>query len=68
MCATVLDGVVAEFVGRAVDRAALDAAAGQPDAEAVGIVIAAVAALRERRAAELAGEDDQRVCRAGRAP
>ena len=32
----VLDGVEAELVGRAVDDAALDAAAGQPDGEAVG--------------------------------
>ena len=38
----VLDGVEAELVGRAVDDAALDAAAGQPDGEAVGVVVAAV--------------------------
>ena len=38
------DGGEAEFVGRAIDRAALDAAAGQPAGEAVVIVIAAVEA------------------------
>ena len=57
----VLDGVEAELVGRAVDDAALDAAAGQPDREAVGVVVAAVAALRPGRAAELGRPDDQRL-------
>ena len=57
----VLDGVEAEFVGRAVDDAALDAAAGQPDREAVGVVVAAVGALRTRGAAELGGPDHERV-------
>ena len=56
----VLDGVVAELVGRAVGDAALDAAAGQPDREALDVVVAAVA-LGHRRAAELAAPDDQRV-------
>ena len=41
----VLDGVEAELVGGAVDDAPLDAAAGQPDGEAVGVVVAAVVAL-----------------------
>ena len=57
----VLDGVVAVLVGRAVDRAALDAAAGQPDGEAERVVVAAVGALGERRPAELAAPDDQRL-------
>src|SRR5262245_19222608 len=39
------DGLVAEFVGFSINRAALDAAAGQPNREAELIVIAAVAAL-----------------------
>src|SRR5439155_25764766 len=38
-------GLVAPLVGLAVDGAALGAAAGQPDAEAVLVVVAAVAAL-----------------------
>src|SRR5688572_17062149 len=37
----VLDRLVAEFVGRAVDIARLYAAAGEPDAEAVGVMVAA---------------------------
>ena len=57
----VLDGVEAELVGGAVDDAALDAAAGHPDREAVGMVVAAVAALRAGRAAELGGPDHDRL-------
>ena len=56
----VLDGVEADFVGAAVNDAALDAAAGQPTGEAVDVVIAAVAALRAGGAAEFGGEDDER--------
>ena len=41
----VLDGVEAELVGRAVDDAPLDAAAGHPDREAVVVVVAAVGPL-----------------------
>ena len=57
--AAVGDGVVAEVVGRAVGLAALDAAAGEPDGEAVGVVVAAVLALGAGRPAELAAPDDQ---------
>src|ERR1043166_7544724 len=57
----ILDGVEAELVGRSMDGAALDAAAGQPARETVDVVIAAGAALRSRRAAELGGEDDNRI-------
>ena len=57
----VLDGVEAELVGRAVDDAPLDAAAGHPDREAVVVVVAAVGALRAGSAAELGGPDDDRV-------
>src|SRR6185503_16847594 len=53
--ALVLDGLVAVFVCGAVDGAAFDTAAGQPDREAERIVIAAVGALGEGRAAEFAG-------------
>ena len=38
-----------------------NAAAGEPDRHGLVVVIAAVAALRHRRAAELAGPDDERV-------
>ena len=43
----VLHGVEAELVGRAVDDAPLDAAAGHPDREAVIVVVAAVGALAQ---------------------
>ena len=56
----VVDGAQAELVGGADDLAALDAAAGHPHGEAVRIVIAALAALRRRRAAELARPHDER--------
>ena len=55
-----LDGVEAELVGGAVDDAALDAAAGQPGAEALRMMVAAVA-LGAGRAAELGAPDDERV-------
>ena len=56
-----LDRGEAELVGRSVCQAALDAAAGQPDAEAVVVVVAAVAPLARGRAAEFAAPEDQRV-------
>ena len=55
----VLDDAVAVLVGLPVDEALLEAPAGQPQAEAVGVVVAAVGALHERRPAELAREDDE---------
>ncbi len=58
--AAVGDGAITEVVGGAVDLAALDAAAGQPDAEPVGVMIAAVLVLGTRRTAELAAPEDQR--------
>ena len=62
----VLDDVVAELVGLAVDLAALGAAAGHPHREAARVVVAAVVLLGESalavdRAAELAAPDDERV-------
>ena len=58
----VLDGGVAELVGGAVDVPRLDAAAGQPDAEAVLVVVAAVRrSADDRQPAELAAPDDQRL-------
>ena len=59
-----LDGrLVADLVRLAVADAPLDAAAGQPGGEAVGVVVAAglVAGLRDRQAAELAAPDHQRL-------
>src|SRR4051794_10159385 len=55
------DGVVAEIVSGAIGSAAAHAAAGHPGAEAGGIVVASIAALRKGRAAKLAGEKDERV-------
>ena len=62
----VLDDVVAEVVGLAVLDAGLHAAAGQPHGEAAAVMVAAHAgvaerALAEHGAAELGGEDHQRV-------
>ena len=56
----ILDGAQADGVGGADDLAALDAAAGQPHRKAEVVVIAALAALRLRRAAELAAPQNQR--------
>ena len=55
----VFDGVITVVVGGAVDRAALDSAAGHPHGEAIGVVVAAVGPLGHRGAAELAAPDDQ---------
>ena len=62
----VFDGMEADLVGLADDDSRLDAAAGHPHGEAVGVMVAAVAFLGHRRAAELAAPDDQRLVRAGR--
>lgn len=56
--AFVFGGVVAVFVGGAVDGAAFEAAAGHEDGEAVGVVVASGAALGEGGASEFAGPDD----------
>src|SRR5262249_48850021 len=57
---------IAQLVGGAVDDAALDAAAGQPDGEAVRVMIAAeelraAALLVHRRPPELAAPDHERL-------
>ena len=59
----VLDGGAAQLVGLADADAALDAAAGHPHGEAVGVVVAAGAlgVLGGRLPAELAAPDDQRL-------
>src|ERR1043165_2880556 len=56
-----LDGVEAELVGGAVDDATFDSATSHPHAEAKGMMVAPVAALRARSTAEFRGEYDQRV-------
>ena len=66
MCTGFGDDVVAEVVGLAVDDALLDAPAGKPDGEALGMVVAAVVVARELAlaidgAAELAAPDHERV-------
>ena len=48
----ILDGVIAEFIGCAVDEPRLNPAARHPHRIAVGIVVATVSGLRNRRAAE----------------
>lgn len=58
----VLDGLVAELVGFAVDVAGFHAAAGKPTAEAERVVIAAdiLFVLDDRQAAHLAAPVNQR--------
>ena len=62
----VVDDVVAEQIGLAVDHTALDPAPGEPDAEAARVMVAAVIGRCQRAlavdgAAEFAAPDDQRV-------
>lgn len=52
-------GAEADFVGGADRFAGADAAAGEPDVEAVGVVVAARLALFHRGATEFAGPDDE---------
>ena len=54
------DGHQADLVGGADALAGLHAAAGHPDGEAGGVVLAAIVALHHRRAAKFAGPDDER--------
>ena len=49
------------FVGRAIGHAALHAAAGHPEGESGGVVVAPVRLLDVRRAAELATPNNQRL-------
>src|SRR5947208_3277831 len=58
--ATIDHGPVAEVVSRAVRLPAPDAAAGQPDAEPIRMMVAAVVVLRAWRPAELAAPEYQR--------
>ena len=63
----VLRGLVAEFVGRAMGEAGFHAGAGEPDGEAVRVVVAAGAFfLRVGGAAEFAAPPDEACRPAGR--
>src|SRR5713226_1267474 len=55
----VLYNEIAVLVCGTVDRAPFDAAAGQPNGKAKGVMIAAIAALSHGRTAELAAPEDQ---------
>ncbi len=55
--ADVIDGVVAEFVGRTVRHATLKTSAGDEDGKAFDVMVAAVA-LGHRCAAEFAAENE----------
>jgi len=56
---TVLDGVIADIIGCAVNKTGFHTAAGHPYRIAVWIVIAPVAAFADRRASKFAGPNDQ---------
>src|SRR5262249_2704591 len=51
----------AEFISRAVEVTAFDAAAGEPNSEAGMVVVATLGAFRRGRAAEFAAPEDERV-------
>jgi len=55
----VLDGLVAEGIGCAIVEAAFDSRSGQPDGEAIGVVIAPLVALRIGSPSELTTPDDE---------
>src|ERR1700721_2125280 len=54
-------GIIAEFVRGAMCDSTLDAATGHDDRKAFHVVIPAVSALRHRRPAEFACQNDQSV-------
>ena len=60
-CIRLLDGLHAQLVGRAVDEAPFDAAAGQPHREPQAVVIATLGPFGIRRPAEFTAPDHQRV-------
>ena len=57
----VLDGPQADVVRGSVGHATPDASPGEPDRVTPGVVIASLALLAHRHAAELAAPDDERV-------
>src|SRR5262245_47819252 len=56
-----IDDFVAVFIGGAIDSAAFDATAGQPDRKAKRIMVASIAPLGKGCAAEFTGPHDQSV-------
>lgn len=56
----VIDAVVTEFIGRAVNGAAFDSTPCHPDAERIDMVISS-GALCHGRSAELAAPNDERI-------
>src|SRR5439155_23497122 len=55
------DGVPAELVGGAISQAAFDAAAGQPHAEAEGMMLAAILSLGGGSSAKLSTPNHERL-------
>lgn len=60
-CATIFDHVITVLVGRFVNRSTLDTAAGHPDRETKGIVIASVPSLRKLGPSKFTCKNDQRL-------
>src|SRR4051794_17671140 len=56
-----LDDLVTELISLAVDRASLNAPAGQPQGKTERIMVAPIGALGERRAAEFARPHHERL-------
>src|ERR1700689_3571452 len=54
-------GLITEVVGRSVDVASLESAAGQPQREAPPVMVATVSPLRDGKPAEFARPQDDRV-------
>ena len=57
----VFDGCEAEFVGGAVGHAAFDTATGQPDGEAVVVVVATIGTFGDGSPAEFTAPEDESV-------
>jgi len=57
----IFDSGVTEFISRAINKTAFDAATAEPDAEAGVVVVAAVAALAHWCSTKFARPDYQRV-------
>lgn len=53
------DGRKAERIGRTMDGATFDTAAGQPHRKAIGIVVASISVLRRRRATKFAAPNNE---------
>src|SRR5437868_6706539 len=58
-CHLVFDGIIAIVVSRSINRAALDASAGEPHRKSKGVMVTPVAALRHRCPPKLSAPDNQ---------